>query len=334
MKNRYQILIICLCLVISAYPQSKVGTTAASFLNIPSGARITALGGASAAIADDATAVFSNVAGITNLQSNQVCFNSADWFVGSSLNHFSAVLSAGSHVFGLSMKQLDYGSEMVTTVSNPEGTGEQWKANDQVLGLSYARLLTDRFSLGGTFKVVSQEIYHESASTVALDVGLLFRSDFRNLRIGMSINNFGLDAKLDGKDLLLAVDIDEVNAGNNDNISAKLETDEWPLPLLFTVGLAMDLIETETMHWQLAVDALHPNNNNSYIRLGTELGIYELIYLRVGHSSILKEYAEDSFSAGLGIKYSMAGMRMGFDYTVTDYGRLGMIPQFGIYLSL
>jgi len=334
MRIHVQILLVCLLSMGIALSQSKVGTTAASFLNIPSGARSTGMGGASAAIGDDAMAIFTNVAGISNITRNQIAFNTADWFVGSSLNHFAAVLAAGPHVLGLSMKQLDYGSEIVTTESHPEGTGEKWKANDQALGISYARFLTDRFSLGGTFKVISQEIYHESSSSVALDLGLLYRADFRNLRIGMSINNFGLDAKLDGKDLLLAVDIDEVNAGNNDNISAKLETDEWPLPLLFTVGLAMDMLETNSLRWQIAVDALHPNNNNSYLRIGSEIELYHTIFIRMGHSSLMKEYAEDKLSFGAGLQYSVGGMRLGFDYTMTDYGRLGMIPQFGIFLAL
>ncbi len=292
------------------------------------------MGGAYAAISDDAMAVFSNVAGITSIGRNQVSFNMADWFVGTSLNHWSAVLSFGNHIFGLSMKQLDYGSEIVTTVASPEGTGERWTAKDQMLGVSYATRLTDRFSLGGTFKYISQDVYHESAGTIALDVGLLFRSDFRNIRIGMSINNFGLDAKLDGKDLLQAVDIDQVNSGNNENISAKLVTEAWPLPLLFTVGLAADLVNNKWINWQLAMDALHPNNNNSYVRLGTEIAVNQILYLRCGHAAIFKKYSEEGFSFGAGLRYTLGTLHFGFDYSLTDFGGLGEIPQFGISLGM
>lgn len=118
----------------------------------------------------------------------------ADWFVGTKLSHSAVVIASGKSSFALSMKQLDYGSEIVTTIADPEGTGESWNAVDQVLGISYATKLTDRFSLGGTFKYISQDIYHESAQTIALDLGILFMSGFQNLQIGISINNFGLDA--------------------------------------------------------------------------------------------------------------------------------------------
>ena len=332
MRLKYPILFL-FCIYSTGYSQSKVGTTAAYFLNIPGGTRTMAMGGAFTAVSDDAMAIFSNVAGISNIRSNQLSFSSADWLVGTNLYHWAATMNIGRHVFGLSMKQLDYGSEIVTTVTSPEGTGEKWTANDQMIGVSYATHLTDRFSIGGTFKYISQDIYHESASTIALDVGLLFRSAFRNLRIGMSINNFGLDAQLDGKDLLQAVDIDKVNAGNNDRISAKLVTDEWPLPLLFTVGLAIDVVNMDLFYWQFAVDALHPNNNNSFFRLGTELAINNILYLRCGHSAVFKENAEDGLSFGIGIRYSLSAMRFGFDYSMTNFGRLGTIPQFGINLG-
>ncbi|NHZ84382.1 MAG: PorV/PorQ family protein [Planctomycetia bacterium] len=314
--------------------QNKVGTTAAAFLNIPGGARTTGMGGAYAAVSNDAMAIFSNVAGICQVDQSQVGFNTADWFVDTNLNHWAAVLKLGSHYLGLSMKELDYGNEIVTTVENPEGSGEKWTANDQMLGLSYATRLTDRFSLGGTFKFVSQEIYHESARTVAIDVGLLFKSDFRNLRIGMSINNFGLDAKLDGKDLLQVVDIDDVNSGNNENISAKLVTDKWPLPLLFTVGLAADLIENEWLYWQLAIDALHPNNNNSYVRLGTEIAINRILYVRFGHSAVFKKNSEEGLSFGVGLRYTLGTINFRFDYATTIFGRLGIIPQLGILIII
>jgi hypothetical protein len=333
MRIKYQIIvIISFCAL--GYSQSKVGTTAASFLNIPAGAKTTAMGGACVAVSDNAMAIFSNVAGITNIGYNQISFCTADWFVSSKLTHCSAVINIGRHVLGLSMKQLDYGSEIVTTVANPNGTGENWSANDQVLGLSYATRLTDHFALGGTFKYITQNVYHETAGTIAIDVGLLFKSNFKNLNIGVSINNFGLDARLDGKDLLQAVDIDKVHAGNNENISAKLVTDEWPLPLLFTVGLALDVINTDFLEWQVGMDALHPNNNNSYLRLGTEIALNRMFFFRGGYSGIFKEYAEDGLSFGVGISYTLRTLRFDFDYSITDFGRLGTIPQFGISLGL
>jgi len=334
--NKYKCWIFALiCLVNIGLAQNKVGTASAAFLNIPGGARSVGVGGAFAAIGDDAMSVFGNVAGISLMHRSEVSFNMADWFAGSNLNHWVGILTFGNHTFGLSMKQLDYGDEIVTTVAEPEGTGEKWSAQDQALGLSYATHLTDRFSIGGTFKYISEQIYHETAHSVAVDLGLLFISDYKNIRIGMYISNFGLDSQLDGKDLLQATDVDEVYSGNNENISAKLTTDEWPLPLLFCVGLGADIINHNWINWQIAVDALHPNNNDSYLRAGTEISfLNDLLFLRCGHSAIFKENAEEGFSFGAGLRYSVSQLKFGFDYSLTDFGCLGNIPQFGISLGL
>ena len=35
-----------------------------------------------------------------------------------------------------------------------------WVSRDMAVGLSYAANLTDRFSIGGTMKYISQEIWH------------------------------------------------------------------------------------------------------------------------------------------------------------------------------
>ncbi|MDZ7797852.1 MAG: hypothetical protein U5N56_12845 [Candidatus Marinimicrobia bacterium] len=59
-----------------------------------------------------------------------------------------------SDAIGVSLNSLSYGDwEEVTTVESPDGTGEYWQASDMALTLSYARNLTDRFSIGGSVKV-------------------------------------------------------------------------------------------------------------------------------------------------------------------------------------
>ena len=51
---------------------SNVGTTAAAFLNIGVGSRANAMGGAFTAMADDATALYWNPAGLANLEMSEL----------------------------------------------------------------------------------------------------------------------------------------------------------------------------------------------------------------------------------------------------------------------
>ena len=40
------------------------------------------------------------------------------------------------------------------------------------------KMLTDRFSIGGSFKYIQQNIWHSTARTFAVDVGTLFETPF------------------------------------------------------------------------------------------------------------------------------------------------------------
>lgn len=178
------------------HAQSKVGTTAAPFLGISVGPTASAMGGAFVALGSDASSLYWNPGAISRMGRSQIMGAHTSWLVDTDFNWvgLSIALDADNAI-GLSLTQLDYGEEEVTTVQKPDGTGEKWTAQDIAVGLSYARNLTDRFSIGGSLKYISQSIWNESASAFAFDLGLLFLTPFNGLRIGMSISNFGTDMR-------------------------------------------------------------------------------------------------------------------------------------------
>ena len=208
------------------FAQSKVGTTAANFITIPVGARAAGMGGAFVAVANDVSAAYWNPGGLSRLEGNEFSAVHAQWLANTNINWFGlAAKLTPDDAVAFSINQLDYGEDDITTEDSPNGTGQTWSASDICFSLSYARNLTDRFSIGANAKYVHTKIYNESASAFSLDVGLLFTTQFNGLKIGMNISNFGTDLKLDGKDLGQPIDIDESSTGNNANINGKLETD-------------------------------------------------------------------------------------------------------------
>jgi hypothetical protein len=148
--------------------------------------------------------------------------------------------------------------------------------------LTYARNLTDRFSIGATGKYIQQRIWNETASSFALDVGLVYQTNFRGMKIGMSIANFGGDLQLDGKDLFRSIDLDPGNAGTNKTIVARLKTDSWPIPLLFRAGVALDAYKSENLRFTISADALRPSDNAEMVNAGAELAWNEILFLRGG----------------------------------------------------
>jgi hypothetical protein len=185
-----------------------------------------------------------------------------------------------------------------------------------------------------TAKYISQTIWNESATAWALDVGLLFFTPLEGLRLGMNISNFGTEMKLDGDDLLLPADVDPANAGNNSNISSKLATESWPLPLQFSVGMGYDVFYSDEWRWVLAADALVPNNQTTYGNVGTELMWNRIISLRVGYTSLFKEAAQEGLTAGVGLQYDFGGFFAKIDYSYTDFGIFDEISRFSVSVGL
>jgi hypothetical protein len=293
------------------------------------------MGGTSVASAFDVSSIYYNPGAFSQAHKTQVLVSTTDWLVGSKLRWLGTMIDVdGSNAFGLSITQLAYGEEMVTTEDNPEGTGERWSAQDFAMALSYSRNLTDRFSIGGSAKYISQSIWNESASTFAFDIGLLFVTGFHDMRLGMSIANFGGDMKMDGRDLRKVIDIDPSNAGSNKLNLANLVTDPWPIPLIFRVGLAMDVVKNQTATVTLECDALRPSDNVEVVNVGAEVTFMNLISLRGGYKSLFQHPSEEGLTFGAGVKYDQLGsMGLEVNYAYQQFGKFGNINTFSLAVS-
>jgi len=338
MKLRGIIAIIILGLIFPnncLFSQSKVGTTALPFLGISVGPRATAMGSAFAGVASDATSLYYNPGGIAQLGQSQFMIAHTNWLAGTNLNWLGFVFKMDpNNTIGISFTQLDYGEEEVTTVLQPEGTGELWGASDIAASVTYARNLTDRFSIGGNIKYVQQKILNETANAFAVDIGLLFITQFNDMKLGMSISNFGTDMKLAGKDLLQRVDLDPESLGNNETIVSNLKTDSWTLPLFFRVGLAMDVIKSNFSQLTLAIDALRPSDNTEILNVGGEFAFNKMLFLRGGYKSLFRKDSEEGLTVGGGLNFSYgSNVSLGFDYCFMDFGLFESIHMFALKIS-
>ncbi len=314
---------------------SKVGVTAAPFLEMGVGARAVAMGGAFVATADDASALYWNPAGIARSDDRQFLFMHSEWFADIAFDYAGFVLPLGSFgVLGASLTTVNYGDMDVRTEDRPEGTGEIFSANDLAVGLSYARGLTDRFTIGLNVKLIRQTIWHESAQGFAVDLGTLFVTGLYGMRIGAALSHFGTDLRMEGKDILVFHDVDPYILGNNDRVPANLKTERWPLPLTFQFGVALEAFDTPVNRLTLAVDALHPNDNTESLNLGAEYSFRDILFLRAGYRDLFLRDAEQGMTVGAGFASRVVNsFNVCLDYAFARFSRLDHVQRFSLSLS-
>ena len=270
------ILIISLFFVLFAQDQpiefeSKVGTTIANFLKIGVGPRAVAMGSAFSAVANDASAVYWNPAGIIYVDRSDLFTGYMDWIMDLELHQVSFVRNHNNiGSFGISINTLKMDDIEVTTLSDPEGDGTYAGASDLVVGLTYARKLSAYFSLGVTLKTLYSQIANESAIGQAIDIGTLFTPGWKDLRIGMSLAHFGTKMNLDGRDLNIQTDIDPL-INSDAAAEGRLKTQSWNLPTTFRLGIAMNIINNNKYTVLWALDGIHATDANESLGTGFEL---------------------------------------------------------------
>ncbi len=321
----FLILLLTISQLDNLYAVSKSGTSAAQFLKIGVGPRATSLAGSFTAVANDVSALYWNPAGAAWIKNRQFFASHTEWFANINHEFAGLVIPIGAaSAAGISFTAMNAPDMEQTTIEQPDGTGIFFDVQDIAFGLTYSRRMTERFSFGATVKYIQQRLFNESASTFALDLGGMLHTGFKGMRLGITMSNFGGKLRLDGRDLL-------VSSGGT---AAKLETESWPLPISFRLGLAMDIIGLregfmlrESQRLTLMVDGYNVNDAAETMSIGLEYSWNENFFLRGGYR--INHDLED-FSTGLGVQFPVQNWMVQTDYSLSGMGDLGVIHRIGL----
>ncbi|MCE2502643.1 MAG: PorV/PorQ family protein [Chlorobi bacterium] len=302
---------------------SKVGVGTGTFLNIPVGARATALGSSFSAVADDPSALYWNPAGITQMPGTSISGSYTALFAG--INHsFSGFTFdiSDSYKVGISAVALSSGDIEVTTLFEDQGTGGFYSATDLAIEAAIAGELTDQFSFGATGKVVSMSVADVSASGVAFDFGTLYDPGFLGLKIAFVIQNLSAPLKYSGPGLLKKGRTDQ-ETGNR-GADVELETNTVSLPLIFRAGFSTDLIRGNEDHALKGMTQFTTTSNQpEHVGLGVEYLWKDLLALRVGYQAgSPKAY---SLTGGVGVVYESGAFNANLDYAIRPHQNLGLL---------
>jgi hypothetical protein len=288
----------------------KVGTVGGQFLKIGIGARASGMGDAFTSIADDASAAFWNPAGLARLKGNTIAVHHAAWPAQLDLNAASYAFGLGfmPGMFAVNLRALSMSPELRTDTTHPDGDGRFFDAGDVLIGMSYARSLTDKFSAGINVNFIQETLADYKASSVSFDLGVLYDTGYRSLRLGMAIANIG----------------SEMQFIESTGESVKL-------PIVFRLGSSINFLQTGAHTVLGAVEFSHPPDNAERGNVGVEYGFRNFFFLRGGHKF---NYDTEGLTAGAGVEFpasESAAARI--DYAYNDFKTLGTVHRFSVELQ-
>jgi len=285
---------------------NKVGTTSFQFLKVVPNAYVSAMGGASAATIFSSEAVFFNPAGLTRTSEIDISASYLDYFLDVNISSFSMAYQInGIGTIGLQAMICNIGDIEETTVANsyvkddgtffPGLTGRVISPNSMVVGLSFARNITNKLTFGLTAKYVREDLVVAHTSAMIFDGGVLYKTGYKSLILGAMLQHFGKEIKYFEK--------------------------AYPLPQALTIGVSGYLLApkgaflmTTTDHKLLvAYDMVQTRDHSQQQHLGLEYVLNDLLALRYGYKFF---YDEESVTAGAGVTVK----RLSLDYAYNNFG--------------
>ncbi len=282
----------------------KVGTAGALFLRIPVGAGAMAMGSAYTGIVTDADAAFWNPAALGFQESKySLSTHYSTWLLD--LDHQAAAASMKlGNGFSVGISEVVLRSPLmeVTTTDEQSGTGEFFTYQDLALGLSLAKRFTDRFAAGATVKIVNQSVYTVAANGIAFDVGTWYWMGYKDLRLVMSMRNFGPDMRFGGSYF-------DTRKKGSVLIQEELSYGSYPLPLSFVVGLAGSVFSTNVLDIIVSLEGNYPNDYSQRIHAGAKVDFLEKFSLLFGYAI---NYEQESFGLGFSVRLKNLEVQYGY----------------------
>lgn len=306
--------------LIRLFGEENVGTAAGQFLRIPVGARAVGMGKAFSAVATDGSAPFWNPAGIMRTPGRRNFFAAHTEYVADiDLEHFAFHMRGQNFGYGVTMGILRSGDILRTDEFHQQGTGQYFNANQFFLGATLARAMTDRFSIGGTVKYYQENLDEFQIKSVLADLGILYFVGLGDTRVGFSVRNFGGDMKPGGSPPALI-----------DGYVPSQDFQSFSAPTVGTFGAARTWGLSENLTLLTTADFNHPSDFKESFRLGSELGLRRMLFLRMGF-----ETSRDvgGFATGFGVELKRKRYLVRVDYAYTAMGTFGNMHYLSVDLS-
>lgn len=326
-KLRKVSLLLSLVLLLSSITllgQSKVGTAGFQFLEIAPSARGAAMASAFSAIVDDASALYYNPAGAALLKNYEVLANGIKYPAGINLAYVGVIVPISPLIgnIGFSFTSLFLEDAMKVTEPMLGGehgnwTGEYFLCYQYAGQITYAKILTDRFSVGVNLRYIRSTLDDRDNTTgqaIGVDIGTLYDTQFRSIKLGIVITNFGPDVAYKSLDA-------------SDPEVKDYEHESFALPMCFRVAISAVPLHAGANKVVIDIEGEHPNHNYERAYLGFEYSFSDFFFLRGGYK--IGTDAE-RWSSGFGFQIPLTVAKLKADYAYTDYSYLINIHRLSV----
>ncbi len=365
MKKLIPALLLSLMICVP-FAQAQVGITSVPFLQIEPDSRASGMGNTGVALADNASAVFWNPAGLAGQRGSQINITHSQWLPKFNADLFYDYLVGRHYVedigtFGAHITYLNFGEQLRTTAQNPTGEGlGRFNSYEFSIGVSYGYSLSNNWSLGTGIRYIRSSLFEGTlggeetsvspGSSVGIDLATMYQSN--PFTFGGNSASFSAGLNLS-------------NIGPGINYTEDAEKD--PLPTVLRVGWALtaDLDPKGVHSLTLANDiskVMARDSTGGFNALFDSWGTYErqttqgtaelstfqqfmvgtgleywyndLFAVRSGY------YFEDPnngdrrfITLGAGIRYDFVGVDFSYIYTLEEEHPLANTTRFGLLLN-
>jgi Uncharacterised protein family (UPF0164) len=302
LRRAFALALVALCVPLAAF----AAPPGFAFLEIPSGARAAALGGAFASMATGIEAQFWNPAGLASLGTFQVEGTHTELIAG--LRHDT--FSAGGRVAGGGLAA-SFRALYTEPIDERDDLGNligSFGSHDLELGVAYGWAMATGLEVGLSGQVIRERIANLAATTYGFGAGAAWQpAGLEGLRIGGALQNLGPSAHytIDG-----------------------VEGEPVGLPMAVQGGGTYSMDTGERIELQGAVEGRFTRGRAGQGMAGLEIRDASGASLRGGW-----RFNDDATTYSLGAGYAMPGLRLDYAYVplrldLGDTHRFGFTAQF------
>ncbi|MFQ5499675.1 MAG: PorV/PorQ family protein [Candidatus Zixiibacteriota bacterium] len=274
------LVVIAVC---TAQGQDGDGGQSGAFMQVPIGARATAMGGAFRALADDGSAPLYNPAGPATIRKGLFSTSYRAMQLDRTLGYISVITpTQGNSALGASWLYANSGS---VEARDTEGklAGHDISTNQHAIGILFAKRFERWISIGANFRYLQTTFPEFNAFTVSFDIGTMLylsqligrerRADMwiRDIQVGIVVRHIGTNFRWNNEKYVAKFFGDQRGSGRTERV-----------PVEVAVGGSARFLERKLV---FAADVLKNEKQSIKVHTGAEYFVTAEFALRVGQSA-------------------------------------------------